>query len=456
MPEPPFGYGGTTGSRVSLRPAASFLNSALLHELWGNIDKTSPIGSRALQAAATMTRTATDEITTARRWSMLTVSQLATLCANVFINGVAFLVPALSNHGESLVEAALLASMPSVGMMFTLIPWGFILDRAGERLALSLGLALTAAAGWAASMMHSAIAMGTFLILGGMSAASCIPASGRLVTGWFAEHQRSLVMGIRQTAQPLGIAVAALAIPELAKHNLSLALLFPACLCAVAAVVSVVGVKDPPRPGRPDIKMGELADLYRGTSLWRIHFASALLMLPQPVVLTFMLIWFTGKHGLPMAWAGLLIGVSQMLGAVTRIAAGRWADRVSSRMGPLRKIAVVTATVMMALALTDQLGWGIAVGAMVIAAAITGDNGLPFTTIPEIAGPFWSGWALGKQNTFERLIVAVAPPAFAEVIVAAGYPLAFAVCGLFPLAAMPLIPLGDKPERARNQPSPVG
>ena len=386
---------------------------------------------------------------------MLTVAQLATLCANVFINGVAFLIPALSKHGESLVEAALLASMPSVGMMFTLIPWGFVLDRAGERVVLTLGLGLTAAAGWAASLMHSAMTMGAFLILGGMAAASCVPASGRLVTGWFAESQRALVMGIRQTAQPLGIAVAALVIPELAKRQLSTALLFPAGLCAVAAVASVVGVKDPPRPDRDQIHMREVADLYRGTRLWRIHFASALLMVPQPVVLTFMLVWFMNKHGLSMAWAGVLIGVSQGLGALTRVAAGRWADRVGSRMRPLRKIAVVTAAVMLALALADQLNWGIAVAAMVIAAAITGDNGLPFTTIPEIAGPFWSGWALGKQNTFERLVVAAAPPAFAVVIMAAGYPLAFALCGLFPLAAMPLIPLEDKEQPLGGPPSRV-
>ena len=78
---------------------------------------------------------------------------------------------------------------------------------------------------------------------------------------------------------------------------------------------------------------------------------------------------------------------------------------------------------------------------MVVASAIAGDNGLPFTTIPELAGPFWSGWALATQNTFERLVVAAAPPLFAVVIVASGYPLAFVVCAVFPLVALPLLPL---------------
>ncbi len=141
---------------------------------------------------------------------MLGVSQAATLCANVFINGAAFLIPALvGKHHASLVEAALLASMPNLGMMLTLIPWGYLLDRVGERIVLTLGLTMTAAAGFAAASADSMLAVGIFLILGGMAAASSLAASGRLVTGWFAEGQRAQVMGIRQTAQPLGIAVAA-------------------------------------------------------------------------------------------------------------------------------------------------------------------------------------------------------------------------------------------------------
>ncbi len=380
---------------------------------------------------------------------MLGVSQAATLCANVFINGAAFLIPALvGKHHTSLVEAALLASMPNLGMMLTLIPWGYLLDRVGERIVLTLGLAMTAAAGFAAASADSMLTVGIFLILGGMAAASSLAASGRLVTGWFAEGQRAQVMGIRQTAQPLGIAVAALVIPELAKRNLSLALLFPAVLCAVAAVACALGVHDPPRPDRTEVDFQELRDLYRRPVLWRIHLASALLMVPQPVVLTFMLVWFVGKHGLSMVWAGVLVGLSQILGALGRIAAGRWSDRIGSRMRPLRIISVATAVVMLVLAFTDNVGWGFAaVPMMVVASAMAGDNGLPFTTVPELAGPFWSGWVLGTQNTFERLVVAAAPPLFAEVIVASGYPLAFAVCAVFPLVALPLVPLRTRGAR---------
>jgi MFS family permease len=89
---------------------------------------------------------------------------------------------------------------------------------------------------------------------------------------------------------------------------------------------------------------------------------------------------------------------------------------------------------------------------MVIAAAVTGDSGLPFTTIPELAGPFWSGRALSTQNALERLMVAVGPPVFGGLITAAGYPVAFAICGFFPLAALPFIPVGMRPPETVNNP----
>jgi hypothetical protein len=98
------------------------------------------------------------------------------------------------------------------------------------------------------------------------------------------------------------------------------------------------------------------------------------------------------------------------------------------------------------LALTDWLHSPVSVTMMVIASVITvSDNGLAFTAIAEIAGPFWSGRALGTQNTSQLLTAGVAPPLFGALIGAAGYPVAFAVCALFPLVALPLVPVAADP-----------
>lgn len=394
-------------------------------------------------------RVSTESISTAARWSVVIVALAATLCSFVFINGIAFLIPMLETKRDTnLAAAGLLASMPSFGMVLTLFGWGALLDRVGERIVLSVGSALTALATFGAASMPSLVGVGAFLFLGGMAAASANNASGRLVTGWFPPHQRGLVMGIRQTAQPLGIALGAEVIPELAEHGLARALMFPATLCAVAAVACAIGIVDPPRRPRSAATSAELANPYSGSKvLWRIHVSSSLLMAPQCVLSTFMLVWLIVDTHWSIAAAGGLVTVSQLLGAAGRVLAGRWSDRVQSRLRPIRNLAVASAAAMLLLGLTDHLRSPLAEAAMVVAAVISVlDNGLSSTAVAEIAGPYWSGRALGTQNTTQRLTAGIAPPLFGALIGAVGYPVAFALCALFPMAAVRLVPVKAEPE----------
>jgi MFS family permease len=373
----------------------------------------------------------------------MAVSLGVTATSFLFINGVAFLIPSLeARRGMSLTAAGLLSSMPSWGMVVTLVFWGYVLDRVGERTVLTAGSVLTAAAAYAAASAHSVLMIGVFLFIGGMAAASCNTAGGRLVSAWFPPHQRGLAMGIRQTAQPLGIALGALVIPELSESGPHRGLMFLAVMCTVAAVASVIGIIDPPRKSRKAAAEGELASPYRGSFvLWRIHAVAGLLMIPQTVTVTFMLVWLMHRHGWSVAAAGVLVTLSQILGAVGRIAVGRWSDRVGSRMRPVRAIAIAAALALFVLALTDGTGSGYDVLLMVAASVLAVlDNGLEATAITEFAGPFWSGRALGVQDTTQRLMAAVGPPLFGALIMAAEYPAAWALCGLFPLAAVPLVP----------------
>ncbi|OBK74118.1 MFS transporter [Mycobacterium sp. 1274761.0] len=392
---------------------------------------------------------ATDSIGSARRWWMLAIALTSTMFANVFINGAAFLIPTLhTERGLDLAQAGLMSSLPGFGMVFTLIAWGYVVDRLGERIVLAAGSALTASAAFAAASVHSLVAVGAFLLLGGMAAASSNTASGRLVVGWFPPDQRGLVMGIRQTAQPLGVGLGALVIPQLAQnYGVSAALLFPAVVCTVSAVVCALAVMDPPRPPRAEAARDDLANPYRGTgTLWRIHAVSMLLVAPQVVVWTFTLVWLMTERRWSAASAGLLVALAQVLGAAGRIAAGRWSDIVSSRLRPIRTIALAAAVSMGLLALTDWVDSPASVVMVIAASVITvSDNGLAFTAIAEIAGPFWSGRALGTQNTSQLFTAGVVPPLFGALIGAAGYAAAFAVCAILPLLAIPLVPVEADP-----------
>ena len=206
-----------------------------------------------------------------------------------------------------------------------LVAWGAVTDRYGERWVIAGGLALTAAFAFAAAAVSGYVGLGVLFVLGGAAAASTSAASGRVVIGWFPRSRRGLAMGIRQISQPLGVAVAALAVPALAgRFGIWAPLLLAGALTAVLAAACAVGIANPPRPAAPPAADGERPfNPYRQSLfLTRIHLLSALLVVPQFTLSIFGLIWLiTGLHWNVTA-AGAVIAAAQFIGALGRIGVG--------------------------------------------------------------------------------------------------------------------------------------
>lgn len=384
---------------------------------------------------------------------MLGVGMLAQIAATLLANAPIFLIPYLHlERGLTLVEAGFLAATPLVGTMLTLVAWGAIVDRIGERLSLTIGLAIVTCAGLGAALSTSYLWLGLFWLLAGIGGASTNSASGRLVVGWFPPERRGVAMGIRQTALPLGVGLAAFVVPVTAEvYGLRTALLVPMALCAVATIVVAALVVDPPRPSREDAAgLGQLANPYRGSSrLGRIHVASTLLVVPQITIWTFMLVWLIDARGWSTTAAGALVASTQLLGAGARIAVGWWSDRVGSRLGPMRVVAVTTLVTMLALGLLESTS--LAVALIIVATAVTvASNGLAFTAVAELGGPFWSGRAMGVHNTGQYVAASLVPPVVGALVTDFGYAFAFAAVAVFPLLAIPVVPVGGERDHTRS------
>ena len=327
-----------------------------------------------------------------------------------------------------------------MGLLLTLIAWGAAADRFGERLVLASGLAGAGVVLLAAAHVHGPAALGACLVAAGAAGGSVYAASGRLILGWFAASQRGLAMGIRQSAQPLGVAVAAVSLPTLAARGLAAALTFLGVFCLAAVLLVIVVVRDPAHQARGGAQRD--GSPYRAPALWRIHAASALLVVPQFTVATFALVFLVTARRWPAPAAGALLAVTATAGAASRLAAGYWSDRAGSRMRPMRALALAISAILVALAAATAASSPLAVPALLAAAVLAvSTNGLAFTAVAEYAGPDWAGRALGIQNTGQNLLAAATPPVMAVLIAAHGYAIAFAAAGILPLIAAALVPV---------------
>ena len=386
----------------------------------------------------------TAETRTPDKWLMLAVSMLGQVAGTIFVNGAPFLITFLrDDRGLSLREAGVIVAAPFVGITVSLVVWGVVVDRIGERASMTIGLAVVTTGAVGAAFSSSLTALALWFLIGGIGAGSTNSASGRVVVGWFPAHRRGTAMGIRQTALPLGVGSAALLIPNVVEADgLRTTLLIVGGITLAAALLSATLIVDPPRPTRAEAAdTGQLANPYRRDHrLARIHLASALLVVPQFTVWTYMLVWLIDDKGWSTFAASALVASTQVLGAGGRIAAGWWSDRVGSRLGPMRIVAIAAASTMLALGLLSGTPLGIAL--IVIATAITvADNGLAFTSVAEIGGPFWSGRAMGLQNTGQYVVSALVPPVVGALVEGRGYGFAFAAVAIFPLVAIPLVPV---------------
>jgi sugar phosphate permease len=362
-------------------------------------------------------------------------------------------VPALrADDHLSLLGASLVVSAPMAGLLLTLIAWGAAADRRGERVVIATGVGAAAVLLTGAALVHGAVSLALLLALAGAAGASVNAASGRVVMGWFPVHERGLAMGTRQTAQPLGVAIAALALPPLARsYGAHLALLFPAALCGLAAVAVATLVADPPRTPRA-ADAPAVTSPYRGSRhLGRVHLASSLLVVPQFAVAAFTLVYLVGQRHWDPAAAGRLIFGFQVAGAAGRIASGVWSDRVRSRLRPMQQLAVMSTALMLLLSLGAAFAaWWIVAGFALSAVVTVADNGLGYTAVAELAGSEWSGRALGVQNTLQNAAAVATAPLLAAVIGDSRYALGFAVVAVFPLLAVPLTPVRAEAAMVRS------
>ena len=388
----------------------------------------------------TLTASSATDVAAGRRWAMLVASTLAQAASAVMVHGPAFLIPSLHVRGMSLAEAGLVAAAPTVGVMLTLVLWGAVTDRRGERFVLLAGLLVTVGAGVASALTHGTLLLVLTLFLAGAGAASTNAASGRVVVGWFPPDRRGLAMGIRQMAQPVGVGIAAISVAVVAdSHGPQAALWVPTIACVAGVLLVAAVVVDPPRPDR---RSEAVANPYRRDAfLARVHGVSVLLVVPQFLVWTFALVWLVQDRDWHPAAAGVVVAVAQVGGALGRIAVGHLSDLVRSRMRPLRWVAIAAAVTMGLLGLAAALDLTVAVALVVLATIVTvADNGLAFTAVAERAGPFWSGRALGIQNTAQFLAASAVPPLAGLAVTHVGYAAAFAIGAAFPLLAAPLVP----------------
>jgi sugar phosphate permease len=370
------------------------------------------------------------------RWAVLAAGTAAAASGSAFFIGLPVLAPAIRDEfGLTLSQLGLVLACLWIGTLLTLLGWGLLADRFGERVVLSTGLTacglLAAAAGWAGN----ATTLAVLLLLASAAGASVNAASGRAVMQWFGPEERGLALGIRQTAIPAGAGISALTLPAINDAGgLKAAYLFLGALCVAAAIVAALVIREAPVRDS-ELEGDAIPWTLHDRRLWTLSLGSGLYLFAQIALMSFTVIFLHDVHGVSEGSAAAVLAVFQAGAVVTRIAAGRLSDRLGSRLRPLRWIGLASACGVLLVALAAGASVPVVATVIVLAGAVSmAWNGLSLTAAAELAGRARSGAAIGFQQTTLGVVGVMVPIAFAALVEATSWRTAFALSAVGPLA----------------------
>ncbi len=390
------------------------------------------------------------------RWVVLGVGALGAGAFAALRMGLPSLGPAIrDDYALTLGQVGLVFTALAVGTMVTLLAWGMLTDRIGERPVMVAGLVGAAVALVGAGLAQGFSGLLLAMFAAGAMGASATGASGRAIMGWFGWRERGLALGIRQMALPLGGGIGALVLPAFAAGagGLQLAFFALAGLMLGAALACLVLLREAPE--RPQV----LAPLpttppMRDRRLWRLGAASALLVVAQSAMLGFVVLFLHDELGVRMELAALALAAILLVGAAGRVRAGRVSDRQARRIAPMRRRALAGALLLAVLAALTTAPVALSVPVALAAGVATMTwNGLAFTAAAEISGKARAGTAMSMQNTIVAIGGAVSPAAFGAFVEFAGWAPAYLALAAGPLAAwLVLAPLvGEEDQRVARR-----
>jgi MFS family permease len=370
----------------------------------------------------------------------------------------AFLTRAIPVIGPVLTEAAgvpaewigYLASLTSLGTMWFLMASGSMLKRLGPVRLLQVGALIGAAA-------TLSIAIGTLpaMIVGalfiGVGYGPSPSAGSDILARSAPAGARALIFSIKQSAVPLGGAIAGLLIPALAiALDWRVALVVAAILAASTALIvqplraGIDAIRDRNQPLNLLAFLSPLSfaapfrAMRLAPSLWPLTYAASCFAIAQGNLFAFLVTYLTAEIGLGLVAAGTLFATTQIVGVFGRVAMGWVADRLGSGIRALVLLAFGSAAMTLAVAAIAP-AWPFALMAAVAALsglAVASWNGVYMSEVAHAVPPAQVGDATSGSTFFTFVGYVVGPSVFALIVgIVGSYGWTYALIAAMPFSA---------------------
>ncbi len=313
-------------------------------------------------------------------------------------------------------QLGLLSSAIIGGMTLTTFLMGLLIDRRGERLVVSLGVAGMALLVLLATRAEAFWWLFTLLLLASFGASSSTPGGSKAIRAWFARSQRGLAMGIRQTGIPVGGLLAALLLPPLAVEvGWAAAIGFCAGGVLLVVVLFAVFFREPRAEehvvAQPRVP---LRSILKDRSFLAATGYSFVLVGAQWSATAYLTLFLNEEAGIPVVVAGSILAVLQVGGIAGRIGWGAVSDRAGRRVPTMVVAGAIAVPCCLVLGFIGghESPLLLALLAGILGLSLLGWNGLYVVIVSESAPERAAATTVGAGLTITNLGSFVTPPVF--------------------------------------------
>lgn len=364
------------------------------------------------------------------RWTILALIGVSHIVGAAAQYGINTLAPFYQQDlNLSRAQIGLFFSAFYSGMAGLSFGAGWLADRLGVRATTMNGHLFLGVCTIAASLAPSfGWAFGSFF-LAGLGYSFLNPASTKGVMRWFYRGERATAMGIKQTGVPAGGVVAALLAPPLV-----LFIGWRGALAGLGVINFLFGFlfwafwSEPPAEtvdfDSPSRASERSSDDLGARSLLSMSLGTALLLIAQMSLVTYVPLYLKEAMGLSAYWASQALALTQAGAMIGRVGWGVVSDRLfrGRRKGVLLLVGTLSVALTLLLSVIPP-GTTVALLAPIIFLAglcMVGYQGVSYALVGELAGKDRTGAAMGLVITINSIGAIFGTPLFGYIVDATG------------------------------------
>ncbi|AZV44343.1 MFS transporter [Peribacillus asahii] len=375
------------------------------------------------------------------KWVILIIATVSQTCATFVTYGMGPLATFYQKeYSLSQFETGLIVSAVNIGPIFSMLVFGNLMDRYGERWIVGMGSIFLGLSVLSANATNQYLILLVILTFVGIWYGTAQPGGSSAIIKWFPNKNRGLAMGVRQTGIPIGGALASAALPFFFyKYGLPSAIITQAVVAILGGVIFLILYRDYKTniSGRETYRfVDKIKKIKNNAKLYPVFLIGITMMSLQMIIVAHLMSYLTNAINISLNLAGFFLSTALIGGMVGRIALAWISDYFfkGNRVNPL--FITIVLTVIMLLNLVYSLDylptWGMSILCFVIGFFAIGWYSLFIVLVSERANPSFIGLTVSFALTLNQFFIVLAPSLFGLLVdFFHGYQVPFIILSVF-------------------------